>query len=269
MFQNRIEIGAISDKGLIKESNQDNILVQIGEHNNSEFGLFIVCDGLGGLAFGEVASATAVTIFKKWWETQVAFFVKNTDDKEIIDSLKRAVIQANEEILEYSRKINQRVGTTLSALLILKNKYYIVHVGDSRVYCISETIAQLTEDHSYVAMQVKNRQMTEAEAKVSNKKNLLLQCLGIKQGIQIFSKVGKIKGNELFLVCSDGFYNTFDKWELLKTLKRWKYVNKITLQAQTKALVELVKQRKERDNISAIVISLDKAEKVSYNNIFG
>lgn len=269
MSHYKIDIGAISDKGIVKESNQDNILVQIGEHNHHEFGLFVVCDGLGGLAFGEVASATAVKIFKKWWETKVAAFVKNTNDDEIISSLRQAVLAANEEILDYSKKINQRVGTTISALLIIKSKYYIVHVGDSRIYSVSTNIEQLTEDHSFVAMQVKNGQLTKEEAKRSSQKNLLLQCLGVKQGIQVYTKVGRVKDDEMFIVCSDGFYNSFEDWELLRKLRVWKFTPKITLQEQTGILVDLVKERKERDNISAIIISIDKQEQSIFNNIFG
>lgn len=268
MEQLKMEIGAVSDKGNIKPSNQDNILVQIGEHNGEEFGLFVVCDGLGGLAFGEVASVIAVRNMKKWWETQVATFVKETNDKRIIESLKEMIYLANEEIIKYSTDINQKVGTTISSLLILKGKYYIVHVGDSRVYKISTNIEQLTEDHSYVAMQVRNGEITKEEARKSQKKNLLLQCLGVKQSIQIYSKVGRVRNDESFVVCSDGFYNSLNDWEILQFLKRWKYTMDKSLQELTLALVEEVKNRKERDNISSIIISVNKPEQSLLKKFF-
>lgn len=269
MSKNKIEIGAISDKGLIKPSNQDNILVQIGEHNGSEFGVFVVCDGLGGLAFGEVASVIGVKNMKKWWETSVATFVKDTKDREIIESLKEYVYKINEEIIEYSNKIKSKVGTTISILLIIKEKYYIVHVGDSRIYKITTNIDQLTEDHSYVAMKVRNGEMTKQEAKNSKNKNLLLQCLGVKQSIQIYTKVGKIKGDESFVVCSDGFYNSLQDWEILQAVKRWKYAKVIPLQKLAMELVNEVKERKERDNISSIIVSINNEEETLFKKLFG
>lgn len=260
MEQYSIEIGAVTDKGNVKPSNQDNILVQIGEYKGGEFGLFVVCDGLGGLAFGEVASVIAVKKFKKWWEEQIKEFIKNTDDEKIMVSLKKAVYESNIEIIDYSNKIAQRVGTTISAILVMKNKYYIVHVGDTRIYKITNKIEQLTEDHSYVAMQVRAGKMTAKEAKESKSKNLLMQCIGVKESIEIYERVGILKGGETFLISSDGFYNKLYEWEILEKIKKSTFNHEQSLQDVANILVEEVKNRKERDNISVILVSLEKKE---------
>ncbi|MCR6515214.1 MAG: PP2C family protein-serine/threonine phosphatase [Clostridium sp.] len=256
----KIEVAAISDKGLVKESNQDNILIQIGDHAGSDFGLFMVCDGLGGLAFGEVASVIAVKKFKAWWSKEVCDYVKKESD-EILNSLVNAVKEANVEIIDYSNKIGQRVGTTISAILILKNFYYIVHVGDSRIYRFRRRLKQITEDHSYVAMEVKAGRMTKEEAKASNKKNLLMQCVGVKENIEIFLEKGKIQKGDIFLLCSDGFYNKLTDYELEIGLNNWRATKGLTSKALIDGFFEKVKERKERDNISVIMVSL------SQNNI--
>lgn len=175
-----LKIGAKSDIGNTKEVNQDNILVKIGEHKGREFGLCLVCDGLGGLTNGEVASQIAVKAFKVWWKEKLNDLIKNKNDLEILKSLEETVNVANKQILKYSIENNCKVGTTITALFLLGSEYYIVNVGDSRIYKFEKDISQETEDDSYVAMKVKNKEMTIEEAKTSKYKNLLLQCVGSK-----------------------------------------------------------------------------------------
>lgn len=262
-----IEVGAITDKGNVKEINQDNILVRIGEHNGREFGIFVVCDGLGGLTNGEIASAIAIKQFKIWWECEVRDLVKSNQELKIINSMKNIIEKANNEIREYGNKINERVGTTISALFLLQNKYYIVHVGDSRIYKITNRVFQLTEDHSYVAMKIRNGEMTKKEAKLSKQKNILLQCVGVKEKLDIFTKCDDIYGNEIFILSSDGFYGKLEENEMYLQTRKWCKYGDITLEELTRNLVELVKERKERDNISAIIVNLDIVRE-SRNSIF-
>lgn len=257
MCEYSVKIGAVTDKGNVKDSNQDSILVQVGAYKSGDFGLFVVCDGLGGLAYGEFASSMAVKKFKNWWEDEVKAIVKNPNDENIISSLKQVVYDANKDIIYYGRKLEERLGTTVSALLLIRDKYYIVHVGDSRVYRIDNSkIEKLTEDHSYVALQVKKGEITELEAKKSKKKNILLQCVGVKDNIEIFTTIGNIKGTEQFIVCSDGFYNSLYEYELLRKIMDRKRSGSITIQEFADGMVKEVKSRKERDNISVILVEL-------------
>ena len=136
--------------------------------------------------------------------------------------------------------------------IIVKGKYYIAHVGDSRIYKYKKGLEQLTEDHSLVALKVKKGEMTLEESKVSKEKNILLQCIGIRPDIEIYNKIGSIKDGDKFILCSDGFSNRLQDIEICDLFN---YEDRgISL----KETIDLVKSRGERDNISAIVLDVEK-----------
>lgn len=267
MKGNKFEVGALSEAGLVKPNNEDNILVQVGEYKNNDFGLFVVCDGLGGLAYGEIASAMVINKFRKWWNEKVAGIVVVRFDSSIINSLKEVIYEANEDIINYSTRIKKRVGTTVSALLVLNEKYYLVHVGDSRIYKISGGIIQLTEDHSYVANEVKYGRMTKEEARISSQNNLLLQCVGVRDDIEIFSACGERRSRDIFLVCSDGFYGTLTNRYMQQVINKWKYsLYRKDINVVMNQMVDEVKKNKERDNISIILMTSAIKEKESISD---
>ncbi|MDY4079318.1 MAG: PP2C family serine/threonine-protein phosphatase [Clostridium sp.] len=254
MFKYSFEVSVVTDKGNIKKVNQDNILVNIGEYNHEDFGVFVVCDGVGGLSSGEMASAIAVKNLQEWWNQEIDNLIQNFIEEEIKNSLTNIINKINKEIIEYSKANNSKMGTTLSLLLLIKKKYYIAHVGDSRIYKINKDIKQLTEDQSYVAMKVKNGEMTKEEAEKSSKKNLLLQCIGVKENLNIFFSSGKLKKSDVFIVCSDGFYKTYPQKEILHQIFSWKKNNYKEPQKFAKDMVEKAKEYGEKDNISIIIV---------------
>lgn len=154
-----------------------------------------------------------------------------------------------------AKKESVKVGTTVSALLLCNDIYYIAHVGDSRIYKINKEIKQLTEDHTLVAMNVRNNIMTEIEAKNSAKKNILTQCVGVKENIEVFKERGKINKNDVFVLCCDGFYNKFEEEELYSEIKKIKnIIDNDVLQEAAQKFVNKVKERGEKDNISIIIV---------------
>lgn len=215
----KFHVGIASDIGNIKKINEDSVLVEIGEHRDKEFGLFIVCDGLGGLSKGEIASITAVRLFKEWWEQKFSGVIK-AGHEAILNSLEETILLANKSIYKYSKENNIKMGTTITVLFIYEGKYYIANVGDSRIYKINRRIVQETEDDSYVAMKVKNKEMTVEEAKRSKMKNVLLQCVGAKENIVVYKKMGSIGDTNAFILCSDGFYNKFQEEEMIENVNK-------------------------------------------------
>ncbi len=248
--------GAISDKGDIREVNQDNILVKIGEDENNDFGMFIVCDGLGGLSSGEVASKMAIVSFKEWWEGELIYLLKQNLEDDLQYILTDLIMVINKNIIKYGISIGSKVGTTLSVLFIYKDKYYIAHVGDSRIYSITNEITQLTEDHSYVAYKVRNNMMTLKEAKESSERNVLMQCVGVKNELDVFSVRDKLKENEIFIICSDGFYNKLESNDILGNINYHEDFDNETLQTASEELVRVVRSRGETDNISVILVGV-------------
>ncbi|MCR3760724.1 PP2C family protein-serine/threonine phosphatase [Clostridium felsineum] len=250
-----IVVGAVSDKGNVKPTNQDNFLVKIYENNNQDIGLFVMCDGMGGLSFGEVASSISVKSFKEWFDKNYERVINEKDENQIINFMVKVIEVVNKKIREYGEKELAKVGTTISALLLCKDKYYIVHVGDSRIYKINKEIKQLTEDHTLVAMNVKNNIMTEDEAKSSARKNILTQCVGVKENIEVFKQYGRINKNDVFILCCDGLYNKFEEKELYDEIKKIKNaIDNDVLQNTAQEFVNRVKERGEKDNISVIIV---------------
>ncbi|KAB3532801.1 PP2C family protein-serine/threonine phosphatase [Alkaliphilus serpentinus] len=248
-------IGALCDRGLVKNINQDRILVKIGEEDEGDFGLFVIADGMGGLTAGDVASSIAVESFKEWWNKDfIRFLPVIKDDFYLLNlEFQRLFEGINENIISYGNKIGNRVGTTLSALLIYRSNYIICHIGDSRIYQIDKDLSQLTLDHSWVGEEVRKGNLTTEEAKKHPKRNMLTQCLGANANFSPFCHRGKVTDDTRFLMCSDGFYSLLKDKEILEKLKG-RFKEEEEVQESIRALFEMVKCRGATDNISAIFI---------------
>lgn len=252
MSEMKLVVGAKTDIGNIKKINQDSFLYKIGSFNESDFGLFVVCDGVGGLSKGEIASSKVIEIFNNWWNKEVKNLIKNLCNDEIVkQSIEETIHNANKELISFSKFNNVQLGTTVTVLFLINNKYYIAHVGDSRVYKIEKNVEQLTEDHTYYAKLLKEGNYEKAK---TVKKSILVQCVGIKEDIEIYHSIGEINKTCTFLVCSDGFYNRMDN-KKLKKLFKIKNINQDSLQDLCNQSIEEVKRLGERDNITLLSIN--------------
>lgn len=250
-----LEVEAETDVGLVKKVNEDSFLVQLGEDFDDEFGLFIICDGVGGLDAGEVASLTCVEKFKKWFDKDVWKCLRKDNPRYILSQINDVVLECNNELIKMQEEQGNKMGSTASVLLIIGNKYYIAHVGDSRIYKYSDDrLVQITEDQSFVNLQVKQGIITPAEAKVSKQKNILLQCVGSTKDLEILNYGGIIEEDTTFLICCDGFYNKLEDDELKNLCYKF-YKSKRGGSKLLKKHIELLKKREERDNISVIAIN--------------
>ena len=250
----KIKVGAKTDVGNVKQVNQDALLCKIGSIGKNEFGLFVVCDGLGGLEYVEIASKKTTQYFEEWWNTKLKTILRTKNNEKLIkDSLEKVLIKSNEELLQLSREINSKVGTTASALFILNSNYYIVHIGDSRIYEIKKKMTQLTEDHSQYEM-LRKQGVKNLE---NVKKNVLTQCIGVNEKLDIFYKKGKVSKDTNFLICSDGLHNKMDEESVINTFnKKSKAIRTKDLQEICENLIDEVKEKKERDNITVLVINV-------------
>lgn len=247
----KLSIGVTTDKGNVKKVNQDAFLCKVGSIGENEFGLFVVCDGLGGLEQGEVASRRTIKNFNEWWNQDLKEILKSDDiDNLIKTSLENVITKSNEEIIQYSEMINARLGTTATALFIINKEYYIVHIGDSRVYKVDKKIKKLTEDHTHYEMVRKQGKLKELK---NIKKNVLTQCIGVNKDLNIYFNKGKVKNNTTFIVCSDGFYHKMNEKKVCKKLKS-KKLEGDSLQEYCEKFVDEVKHNGERDNITLITI---------------
>lgn len=242
-----------TDVGIKKKTNQDALLLKTAKTPKGPVGLFIICDGMGGLSHGELASATVIRGMSEWFDAKMPRISHSEHiEEEIFSELEKCINQLNEKILNYGEATKVKLGTTMTALLIVHDKYYIAQIGDSRAYSISSALNQLTQDQTLVAREVARGNITEEQAKIDPRRNVLLQCVGATKEIEVDFSKGDVQPDTVFMLCSDGFYHQITEEELALNLKPETIKNEQQLRGKVVQLVELVKARKEVDNISVV-----------------
>jgi serine/threonine protein phosphatase PrpC len=151
-----------------------------------------------------------------------------------------------------------KLGTTVVALLLTPRRYYLLNVGDSRAYAVSATeIRQLTEDQSLVNSEIKSGKLTAEQAAVDKRRNVLLQCIGVKEEVIPDLYFGTPEVNTVYLLCSDGFYHEVRPEELTSFLLPGALSVSEQMEEQSRCLIDLVKQRGEKDNITVAAIKIN------------
>lgn len=244
--------GAISDKGDVRTENQDSILCVSGDIQGMPAALFLVADGMGGLSYGGQVSRYIKERFLKWWQEDLPSMIRAgwTKEEDMKELLEQEIWDINQTILHFKKEKQCRAGSTLSVLLLYGKQYYVENLGDSRVYRMHEgMIRQITEDQSLVAQMIREKRMTREEAYHFAKKNVLTMCIGMFDVPQIFSTQGNIEQGDIFLVCSDGFYNVAGEDDIRDVMSQ----EPLSLQEKTMRLRQLVPDGKALDNVSIIV----------------
>lgn len=232
-----------TDVGVVRTDNEDNYLLIPDE------GLYIVADGMGGHAAGEVASEMAVRIIARELRD-----VAREDEERAADTLRTAIRRANEQI--FQRTLNEQdkrgMGTTATAMLILDGKYLIGHVGDSRAYVLREDeMVQLTKDHSYVQEQVDAGYLTPQQARVHPYSNVITRCVGANDDVDPDVYGGTLRGGDLYLLASDGLTGMLEDHEMKEILQ-----NGSDMDTALDELINTANGRGGLDNITAIILQV-------------
>lgn len=245
-----------TDVGSVKEINQDSLSVKVVNSPGGKIVFALVCDGMGGLEQGELASKEVVVAFNNWFATQFAQMVaENSFTQESVDGQWQDLIEAvNTRLSEYADNQGMMMGTTLSALLIYKGEYFICHVGDSRIYQINQSVNQITQDHTLVAKEIEMGVLTEAEALVDPRRSILLQCVGASGVVEPQYEKGTITGETTFLLASDGFIHMISEEEIYQYFRPEALTDKDKITNICEKTTCLVKERGERDNITVIAV---------------
>lgn len=240
-----MRILATSDKGMVREMNQDCYYIS---NQDSEYNLYILADGMGGYNGGEIASRLAIDSAKQYIDEHIKKIELN---KETLPELiKNSMEYANKMVYEKSKKdINlSEMGTTLEVCLIYNNKAYIGHIGDSRVYRIRKNIIRkLTIDHSYVEKLVRDGKITREESYHHPKKNMLIKALGCEEKIEPDILVKGFMSGDIILMCSDGLTNLLSDKEIYEIVTN-------NLENANKLLIQTANTRGGYDNITAVII---------------
>ena len=225
--------------------------------DGKEILLAVVCDGMGGLSKGELASATVIRAFAKWFDEELPFELENVDLQVIGAKWSLLLKELNAQILEYSKENGiEGVGTTFSGILFIDDQYVIGHVGDTRIYHIGSSMTQLTTDQTFVAREISRGTMTLEQAKTDKRRNLLLQCIGASKVVEPQIICGKTEKGA-YMLCSDGFRHEITEAEIYESLNPINLMNKDAMHNNAKYLIEQNKSREEKDNISVLLIKAE------------
>ena len=254
--QSRVRFAGKTDVGQVRALNEDNLLLPV------DVPLVVVADGMGGHSAGEVASELAV-------KTVLEYFQRTAEEGAPTwplrlpqiqlerDRMATAVKLANSQIHETGKADASKkgMGTTIEAMFFDQGRYYIGHVGDSRVYRMrAGKLTLLTEDHSLLNDYRRMREMSEAEVRAFPHKNVVVRALGLAEHVFVDVYVDQYEIGDVFLLCSDGLSDMLEDGEIQRVLAQHE-----SLDTAAAALVQAANDAGGKDNITAALVRVEPA----------
>jgi protein phosphatase len=252
----KISYKALTDVGRKRKGNEDSLYV------NPEQNLFVVADGMGGHAAGEVASRVAVDSINE-------FICLTSGDEEITwpfgldenisydgNRLKTAVRYANRKVLEATREKSEYEGmaTTVAAVLVDDSTAILAHVGDSRIYRYRDgALAQLTSDHSWINEQIQSGLISADQARTHPLRNVVTRALGGKADCQVEMQAHDMEAGDILILCSDGLTTMMPDEEIGRVVQSADG----DLAGAAHALVSAANERGGEDNITVVLVRFD------------
>lgn len=237
-----MKINGLSDVGRVRKNNEDNFA----------YGCFedavwaVVCDGMGGMRGGEVASEMAVEIIKNQLSLSYSPKMKSRAVKNLLES---AVTAANIKI--YSEAAGSELagmGTTVVALILKDGVAHIAYDGDSRAYKIGEDIVQLTTDHTYLQQLYSLDKITKEQMKTDSRRHIITRALGVDDIIKVDYTEADIEDGEIILLCTDGLTNCVSDSSIYEICKAQPFDNLCT------TLITKANENGGNDNITAVAV---------------
>ena len=248
-----IDVAGKSDVGSVRKNNEDNF------GYDTRYGIFVVCDGMGGQAAGEVASKMSVDAVLDYFRRDngngPAIMRRFEDVSDRANALGNAILKANATVYKASRQGQSEhagMGSTIASVLLRDNFMAVGHVGDSRVYLIrNNQIQQLTNDHSLVMEQVRRGLMTLQEAERSEIQNIILRALGSEETVEPDLQDVICQADDVLLLASDGLTKLVNDKRILEIVG-----GAPSLPRACEQLVEAAKKQGGDDNITCLLIRL-------------
>jgi len=241
-----IEFGSRSDRGKVRDSNEDTCIIDI-KHNT-----FLVADGMGGHAAGEIASQIAASTIEE-------FLTEENSDSTPDEWLGLAVQRANTRVYETQmRKAEFRgMGSTLTILVFSNNRFHIAQVGDSRAYLLRNSVLkQLTRDHSVVWPLYENGILTKEDISKHPQKNLITRSIGTYPQVEVDILNDAARVGDIFLLCTDGLTDVLSDQDISGTLSS----RDKNPQELAEMLTDAANEAGGPDNITTIVVRLSPGD---------
>jgi serine/threonine protein phosphatase PrpC len=247
-----VEVAGKTDVGCVRTNNEDNFGF------DSRHGIFVVCDGMGGQAAGEVASKMGVDILLDYFRHQAPSAGKHSLNGHIspmgAQSLANAIQVANKAIFQAGQEHKGRtgMGSTIVAALVHGNSLAIAHVGDSRIYLVRHgAIHQLTQDHSLVMEQVRRGYITMEQAQQSEMQNIILRALGSEELVEADSEDLVAMPGDVLLMASDGLTRYVQDEEILSIVQGQR-----SLEQACGTLIDAARDGGGDDNITCLLVRI-------------
>ncbi len=231
---------AISDVGRVRKHNEDSML------DRPEIGLWVVADGMGGHAAGDVASQMIVSSLKKVHEgVELNRYINDIEDR-LLEVNQKLIEKANES----TRKIT--IGSTVVALVTFGRYFIYIWAGDSRLYRLRDAeLRQMTTDHSQVEMYVERGLITREEAATHPHGNMITRAVGATQDLFLDMDMQELKKKDRFLLCSDGLTKHVTDLEIQENLRQGTHAE------ACKRLINLTLERGAGDNVTVIIVDIE------------
>ncbi len=245
----RLTAGELTDVGRKRDRNQDNVTHFIPPDENvleEKGALFVVCDGMGGHAAGEVAAELGVKTIRE------AYYASRS--KDTINALAAAIEMANDAIYNHAREHAELsgMGTTCVAAAIVDGRAFVVNIGDSRAYLVRDgKMRQVTRDHSWVAEQVRVGLLTEEQARTHSHRNVITRSLGTQPNVMADLFVETMQNGDRLLLCSDGLHGYVENADIEREMTGHSDPD---LAAQN--LINMANENGGPDNITALIVHL-------------
>ena len=203
-------LGIRYEVGISHATNQDACCFKSASTLDGEVVLAVICDGVGGLELGELASSSVASAFSAWFEGELPAILQD-DNIELMRGVKsswsRLLQNLDEAIRLYGEEFGGSLATTCTAMLCAKRSYLIAHVGDCRVYeLLGPSQKQLTEDQTLLARELARGAITPEEAKTFPGENIILQAIGAPNGIVPSFYTGSVREGAIYILATDGAY---------------------------------------------------------------
>lgn len=254
----QLRVGSASDVGRVRSHNEDALLVFETQYHGDDrldlFGLYILADGMGGHQAGEVASSLAArTVAHQILQNVYLPYVASGEVTPAQMPLTEALIQAVDEASQLVYKTVPGGGTTLTCALVVNERAFLAHVGDSRAYMYhAGELRQITKDHSYVDKLVELGQLTAEEAAAHPQKNVLYRAVGQEGTLEVDTYLETLPSGGRLLLCCDGLWSMISDQEIVHILGSAE-----SPQTACDQLVAAANAAGGRDNITAVVFEMN------------
>lgn len=250
---------AYTDPGTRKKVNQDSSSIQIAETQYGQAAFALVCDGVGGLKSGELASSTVVKRLTDWFEKRFPVLLgKKASLLNIKDDLFGIINEISVSLKNYGQTNGIQLGTTIALVLAFSGKGLLINVGDSRIYCLrNNTAHKLSHDQTVAQREVEKGKLSPENALQDKRSHVLLQCIGASDTVTPDFSIVNIENGDIFLLCTDGFYRKTNDNELVFNIASSSNSSELKMKQSMVLISDMVKNRGEPDNITAVMIKAE------------